>query len=349
MEGLATESFEQKLLYGNCENDEQDYLKIHNLSFSFAKNIPTLKRSINLISDVKALLAIRREMLLYRPHIVHTHMSKAGILGRVSAIMTLPTAKIVHTYHGLIFDGYFGVIKTKVFIFLEKVLGNKTHRIVAVGSKTRMTIIQEGITNSEKVHVINPGLISPKPSNFLTGVKTNNELIRGLWIGRLTHIKRPDRLLQILRIIKRDSLNFTFRVAGTGPEESAIREISERENLPVTFLGNVKDIDFEIENSDFVLCTSDSEGVPLALIQAQLHGKPVISTRVGSVSDLVIHGETGYLGNRNPEDLVNLMRIFTLNRELLHMLGYKAKSHAQQHFSLLRFIHDYQILYINLM
>ena len=348
LENLQPEWFEQRLLYGKCEKGEEDFLLIQNLNYVASKQITTLHRSLNLLCDIRAFFSICREIISFKPEIVHTHMSKAGLLGRLSAILFSPKSKIVHTYHGLIFDGYFDNRKVRVLKTIERILSKKTNVIIAVGSHTRHTLIQERIAQPQKILVINPGIVTPvnidiRSRNFATQNKINV-----LWVGRMTKIKRPDRLLDIVRIVNRDNLDFTFRVAGNGPELNELQKISELENLPVAYLGTVKDIDFEFQNCDLVISTSDNEGVPLSLIQAQFHGKPVVSTNVGSVSDIISHGKNGYLTTLEPEEFVKCMLKFSDNREQLRQMGEDARDRAEISFSLLQFIEKYQEMYLNI-
>jgi glycosyltransferase involved in cell wall biosynthesis len=275
-------------------------------------------------------------------------MSKAGLLGRLSAILFSPKSKIVHTYHGLIFDGYFDNRKVRVLKTIERILSKKTNVIIAVGSHTRHTLIQERIAQPQKILVINPGIVTPVKIDIRSRNFATQDKIIVLWVGRLTKIKRPDRLLDIVRIVNRDNLDFTFRVAGNGPELNELQKISELENLPVAYLGTVKDIDFEFQNCDLVISTSDNEGVPISLIQAQFHGKPVVSTNVGSVSDIISHGKNGYLTSLEPEEFVKCMLKFSDNRELLRQMGEDARDRAEISFSLLRFIEKYQEMYLNI-
>ena len=263
--------------------------------------------------------------------------------------MLSPRSSVIHTYHGLLFDSYFSASKTKILKFLERIISKRTNLLVAVGSKTKQVLIEQSIAPGEKIRVINPGIAFPIKSKSQLEIRPNTEPIRGLWIGRLTQIKRPDRLLEVIRIIKRNNLNITFRVAGTGSSLENFRSHADLEHLPVTFLGDVKQIDNEIKECDFLLCTSDNEGVPLALIQAQLHGKPIISTDVGSVSDVVEHGQSGYLANPNPEDLLLNIQKFLRTPVSMIDMGRKGKLHAENNFSLLRFIDDYRKLYLEVM
>ena len=136
MSNLDAEDFEQKLITGFCDTSEVDYLEMSNKSLPRVK-IEGFGRSVNLFSDLRALLAIRREIKDFDPDIIHTHTAKAGFLGRIASLMTPKRHIRVHTFHGHLLQGYFGKFKTRLVILAERVLAGFTDKLVAVGDQVK--------------------------------------------------------------------------------------------------------------------------------------------------------------------------------------------------------------------
>jgi glycosyltransferase involved in cell wall biosynthesis len=336
--------YEQRLLFGKCERDEEDYLDMHNIQFP-GKKISSLRRSFHFCRDLQTFLFLVKEIRCFKPDIIHTHMFKAGLLGRLAAIIFSRKSSIVHTYHGLLFDGYFGKNKVRILKKIETFLASRSDVIVAVGSETSAQLLRERICHENQIQIINPGLPAPmyKPNKF-GGFEKNSPIIV-LWIGRLTQIKRPDRLLDVIRIVKSEKKNIEFRVAGNGSMLQSLQSQSQIENLPVKFLGNVKNIDLELSDCHVVLATSDNEGVPLSLIQAVSHRKPIISTNVGSVSDVVQHGVNGYLTSKDPADIAFFMLQMLSDPVKMLKMGEAGFEYFGKNFSLDSFISKYESLY----
>ncbi|HCH37440.1 MAG TPA: glycosyltransferase family 1 protein, partial [Acidobacteria bacterium] len=116
-----------------------------------------LGREISLWRDLLAWFRLYRLCVHYRPHIVHTHTAKAGVLGRLAA-RAARVPIIVHTYHGHVFQGYFSPLKTRLFLAIERWLGRSTHRLIAVSEAVRQDLLRLGIGTPERLVVIPLGL-----------------------------------------------------------------------------------------------------------------------------------------------------------------------------------------------
>ena len=225
-----------------------------------------------------------------------THTAKAGVIGRLTALIAAPKAKRVHTFHGHLLHGYFSKWKTKVVIFIEKMLAYITNTILTVGNKVKDDLLNAGIGKTTNMKVTFPGLLvesSTNPLEIRKSLNLSKDEIILIFVGRLTHIKRPDRLINAYRMASNSTLNMTLLVVGDGELKSDCEVQSV--GLNIRFLGwrtNVYDL---MKASDIAILTSDNEGMPITLIEAAHLGLPTISTDVGSVSDVVLHAETGYL------------------------------------------------------
>ena len=284
MSNLDSEDFEQKLITGFCDTSEVDYLEVSNKSLPRVK-IEGFGRSVNLFSDLRALLAIRREIKNFDPDIIHTHTAKAGFLGRIASLITPKRHIRIHTFHGHLLQGYFGKFKTRLVILAERVLAEFTDKLVAVGDQVRDELLAVKIGNLEKFSVFGPGLeirAIPERLSSLKSFGLPEDRFIVTWIGRAVPVKAPHRIIEIAAECEQRRLKVQFVLVGEGPLLSDLKDAVKQSNLAITFLGWQSDIEKVLSFSDLVLLTSENEGTPVALIQAQMAGIPVLTTDVGS-------------------------------------------------------------------
>ena len=347
MRGLDSSTFDHKLLTGQCDENESDYL-INVAKDVNVTRIDGLGRSIKLVSDLSALISIIRIIRNYKPDIIHTHTAKAGVIGRIASILSGHRSFRVHTFHGHLLHGYFSQTKTNSIILIEKILGYFSNNLIAVGQKVQQDLINAGIGSAEKFQIIPPGLrLEEIPSQIeakeILGLDPG--FLYCSLIGRVTNIKRPDRFLGVVEELRKRNVNVKFFIAGSG---NLLAETSEKitsEDLPVKCLGWRSDIEVILAASDIVLLTSDNEGTPLALIQAGMVGVPVVSTDVGSVSDIVLNGKTGLIRSLNIQDLADAVESLVEDFKLRQSLGNEAKNFTLNNFSVERLVSDHEILY----
>ena len=297
MRGFDSQAFEQELVTGYCAADEADYLEKVATDVK-AIRIDGLGRSIKPRADLTALFAIIKEIRRFKPDVIHTHTAKAGVLGRLASLLAGRGAVRVHTFHGHLLHGYFSGLMTKLVILIEKFFAARTSVLIAIGSKVRDDLLAVGIGRADKYRVFFPGLPAPKSiakSTAQSALGINSGTLYITFVGRLTQIKRPDRLLDVAKECKARGLDLRFLVAGEGELFESSRARCEREQLNVTFFGWRNDIDQIFAASDIAILTSDNEGIPLTLIQAAQAGLPIVATNVGSISDIVINESNGYL------------------------------------------------------
>jgi glycosyltransferase involved in cell wall biosynthesis len=335
------------LVTGFCDKNESDYLDDVAKDVK-AVRVPGLGRSISPSKDANAFFLLVKEIRKFKPDVIHTHTAKAGVLGRIAGLLAAPTAKRVHTFHGHLLHGYFGKRKTKLVILVEKLLALITHRIIAIGNSVKKDLVDAGIGIDSKYEVIFPGLQALKVSSKEAakkslGLESNNTYL--VFVGRLTQIKRPDRLLEIARHLNTNNPDSQILIAGAGELLDPIKSKSDAEGLPMTFLGWRNDIELILSAADIAILCSDNEGIPLTLIQASQAGLPIVSTDVGSVSDIVIHGVTGYLTEVTSEGLIQGISTLLENPELRHAFGKAGKDRASEFFSSRTMVEHHQRLY----
>jgi glycosyltransferase involved in cell wall biosynthesis len=332
--GLRQKGHTVVLLSGNVESNEIEdpiFIKLDGV------RIAGLGRSVSLLGDLKSILKIRSLIKSEKPDLINTHTAKAGAIGRIAAI-GLKT-KVVHTFHGHLLYGYFSPLKTKLIINIEKFLALISDALIAVGQKTKVELIGAGVTKSEKMFSIAPAVKKELNSNTHSLRQAfeikDSEFIVG-WLGRLTQIKRPDRVIELANALPKIS----FLIGGQGE----LQETLER-NLPsnVRLIGWVEPFDFW-PICDVALLTSDNEGMPTALIEAALCGIPIVAEGVGSVSEIVHPGVNGYLVSNFDE---RLNAIVELQEDAVRRqkLGAGSSESSEKNFSIERFISEHESIY----
>jgi glycosyltransferase involved in cell wall biosynthesis len=350
MRNLPSDIFEQKLVTGFCDKDEIDYLEENQLNF-LATKIEGFGRSVNLLSDLKVLLALQREIKTYNPDIIHTHTAKAGFLGRLASLLTFKRRILVHTFHGHLLHGYFSKPKTSLVIIAEKVLAQITNKLIAVGDQVRDDLLAAKIGNSKKYVVVGPGLelgelSEREPVLEYFNLPKNKFIVT--WIGRVVAVKAPHRIIEIATESGERNLEVHFVVVGDGPLLSELRNLAAKMELPITFLGWQSNIEKILSFSDLVFLTSENEGTPVALIQAQMAGIPVISTDVGSAAEVMLDKQSGYCLDYSAEHFVDKIQMLQVDANMRLSFGAKGKENALQNFSLLRLIGDHASIYLEL-
>jgi glycosyltransferase involved in cell wall biosynthesis len=343
--------FDHRLYTGFCATDEVDYLE--NVATDVeAVRIEGLGRRVSLSGDIRAFLSLVKEIRRFKPHVIHTHTAKAGFLGRIASLVSLQHSIRVHTFHGHLLNGYFGNFKKSLVIIAEKYLAKFTDQLIAVGGKVRGDLLQAGIGSEEKFGLIPPGL-----SIGVLSAKSKSQESFGLsagrlycaFIGRITKIKRPDRFLDVVSELKKRGVGLDFLMVGDGELLEACQLRITNEDLPITVLGWQSDIEKVLSASDIVVLTSDNEGTPLSLIQAGMVGLPVVTTNVGSVSEIVLDGDTGIVTSSNFQDIASALEKLANDSDLRAQLGAAAQEFTLAHFGVQRLVHDHEELYKKLL
>lgn len=349
MRGLSPLQFEQRLITGSCDVDEVDYLDMNAIEINYSK-IEGLGRSVNILSDLKALIRIVQEIRSYSPDIIHTHTAKAGLLGRIAAILSFKRQIRVHTFHGHLLSGYFGGFKTKLLISIEKLLARITNQLITVGINVRDELLAVKIGKLQNYTVIGPGLEIkglPDRKSFSRLFNTPIDKFIVTWIGRVVPVKAPHRILEIATECHQRNLDVHFVVVGDGPLLSGIQTQATDLNLPITFLGWQMIIENILSFSDLVMLTSVNEGTPVALIQAQLASIPVLTSNVGSAAEVLVDGYSGYCLEYSAKSFADKIEFLANNPKVKIELGSAGEKNAKSKFSLDKLVSQHAHLYIN--
>ena len=347
MRGFNSVDFDHRLYTGFCAVDEADYLDIVATDVKVTR-IEGFGRRVSLGGDIKAFVSLIKEIRSFKPHVIHTHTAKAGFLGRIASIVSLYPSVRVHTFHGHLLNGYFGSFKRRLVIIAEQVLAMFTHQLLAVGDKVRQDLLAAGIGNSRKFGLMPPGLEirklpNKKETQKFFGLSTST--LQCALIGRVTQIKRPDRFLDVVSEIKKRGVQLEFLMAGNGELLDICRERIAHEQLPVKVLGWQSDIEKVLAAADIVVLTSDNEGTPLSLIQAGMANLPVVTTRVGSIPEVVLDGVTGIITNINVQEIADALEKLANSSDLRGQMGTAAKEFTLANFGVERLVHDHEDLY----
>lgn len=350
LNGLSPQEFEQRLYFGSCEAGEAEFISEIS-DQSMLHRIPGFKRSIGIFTEISVILHLVREIKRFNPDVIHTHTAKAGLLGRIAAMISGSQANRVHTFHGHVLHGYFNPFISSLYAVAERILARYTDIIISVGPEVKADLFEYRIGKETKHRVIIPGIQVGEritKEDALEQLNLRGKKLTISFIGRFTPIKRLDRIVEVARLCKREGLDVQFLLAGEGSELEKIRDAAGLENLPMVFLGWRSDVERILSASDVLILTSDNEGTPIASIQASLLGVPTLATKVGSLRDVVIDGETGILTSTDVEDIFSALKRLYADENLVDQLGRQAKNFAEKQFSLNRFLYDYQKLYFSL-
>lgn len=351
MRGLHATEYDHRLYTGFCADDEADYLDTVATDVT-ALRIEGFGRRVSLGGDIKAFLSLIKEIRSFKPHVIHTHTAKAGFLGRIASIVSFHPSIRVHTFHGHLLNGYFGSFKRFLVILAEKILAMFSHQLLAVGDKVRQDLLAAGVGTIKKFSLMPPGLqISGLPNKIASQdfYGLSSQKLQCAFIGRVTRIKRPDRFLDVVREIDRRGLDIEFFIAGDGELLESCRAKITDEDLPVKILGWQSNIERVLAAADIVILTSDNEGTPLSLIQAGMSALPVVTTRVGSVSEIVLDGVTGFVTGLDVQEIADALEKLAKSAELRGRMGASAQEFTLSSFGMNRLVNDHELLYKKLL
>jgi glycosyltransferase involved in cell wall biosynthesis len=216
------------------------------------------------------------------------------------------------------------------------------------GDKVRQDLLDVGVGKPEKFSLMPPGLEIGKLPNKLDAQVSYNLSVQNLqcaFIGRVTQIKRPDRFLDVVSEIKRRGVGIEFFMAGDGELLESCRTRIVGEFLPVKVLGWQSNIENVLSAADIVILTSDNEGTPLSLIQAGMAGLPVVSTRVGSVAEVVLDGVTGIITNLEVQQITDALEKLAKSHDLRARMGTAGQKFTLANFGVNRLVNDHELLY----
>ncbi|MEA2354032.1 MAG: hypothetical protein QOD61_161 [Solirubrobacteraceae bacterium] len=314
------------------------------------------------------LLALARVWLIIareRPSIVHTHAAKAGTIGRVAALLQPPRRRprLVHTYHGHSLRGYFDPRVAGMYRGIERFLAARTDRLIAVSAEVRDELAELGVARPDRFDVVHLGFdLSPflieaeRARSQGAGVREELGLPASAkvvtLVARVVPIKRVDRFLRVAVRVAAAVPGARFVVVGDGELRAGLEDSEDAAALGerLIWAGFREDMASVCFASDVVMLTSDNEGTPVSLIEAEAAGRPVVSTLVGGVATVVEHGRTGLLVAVDDDDgMAAAVRSLLEDAPRAERMGAAGRERACTMFSLERLVEDVDRLYAELL
>ena len=363
--------FETLFVVGEKEGHEKDAdFLAEQLGIEYT-TIEGMGRSINPGSDFIAYQKIKKIIKEFKPDVVHTHAAKPGAIGRLAAAaMNVPA--IIHTFHGHIFHSYFNSLKTNLFINTERYLARRSHAIVAISKQQKKELSEDfKIAPSEKFRVIPLGFDldrfctdqEEKRAAFRSEFDlAEDEIAIGI-IGRLVPVKNHYLFLKaIAHVLHSSDKKIKAFIIGDGETRADLENIAIQADIkfsnetdtmhphPLVFTSWRSDVDVINAGLDIVALTSFNEGTPVSLIEAQAANKPIVSTRVGGIQDIVKEGETGLLADISDTESFcdNLLRLVE-DDDLRYRMGRNNSQHVMDRFSYHLLTKDMSDLYWDLL
>lgn len=329
--------------------------------------LDSLHRPLSPLADLRALWRLFREMKAVRPAIVHTHMAKAGTLGRLAAAAynltrgAHPRARVIHTYHGHVLEGYFSPLMTRLFISLERVLARISDAIVAISPAIELEL-RDGfrIGRAPQYRVVPLGFdLSPFAAvddQARAQARRDLQIDAGAdvvsTVGRLTAIKQHRLFLDAVAIAARSRPRLVALVAGDGELRAGLESYARQIGIAdrVRFLGWRRDLATIYAATDVFLLSSRNEGTPVALIEAMAAGVPGVSTDVGGVKDVISSDAIGArVADGDAAGLATQLVRYLSDRELARAAGRRARAAVLGRYSLDRLVRDITALYRDLL
>jgi glycosyltransferase involved in cell wall biosynthesis len=355
--GLDRSRFDSLLVTGAETPTEGNMLPLAERVGVRPLSIPELGRAVRPGQDLVAFARVVRLLRRSRPAIVHTHMAKAGAIGRVAARLAgVPV--VVHTYHGHVFHSYFDSLRTAAFLTAERLLGRWSDALIAVGDRQRAEIAAYGIGSASKLVAVPLGLelepfLEPTARGTLRsalGLGATTPLV-GI-VARLVPVKDHETFLEAAALVHREHPDVRFAIVGDGECRQALEGRARSLGLDgvVHFLGWRRDLAAVYADLDVVCLSSLNEGSPVALIEAMAAARPVVATAVGGVPEVVRDRISGHLvPARRPDAMAQAIGEVLGDGASARLLGLAARDAVYPKYSVSRLIRDLEALYLDLL
>lgn len=310
-----------------------------------------LDRSVNILKDLLAFWEIYRFIRKNKIDIVHTHSSKAGILGRLAA-KAAGVKVILHSVHGWSFHDFQNTFAKRLFLFLERSCAAFTDKIIVVSKSDKSKGLKEAIGEENKYKVIPYGInhdefynqdnalcdeLNIPPSDILVGM-----------VACFKPQKAPLDYIKVARIAAGQVKNVKFVLIGDGALRSKISKLISEYNLKdkVFLAGWRQDVPKILPALDIFLLTSLWEGFPVVALEACAAGKPVLVTNTGGIAEFIQEGKNGFLINPGETEKMAEKLLVLINDEVLRkQMGEKARQSVQGVFLIDTMVNSHQSLY----
>lgn len=323
-----------------------------------------LVRPVRPATDVRAVVSVRRLMVGSRARLLHTHMAKAGTVGRLAALSLSrrdpqrERPRTVHTFHGHVLEGYFNMPTQRAFLQVERFLARHTDMLIAVSPEIRDELVDLGIGTASRYCVVPLGVdfgdlpkvgTAAVPTGTLrSSIGVGPEVPLAGVLGRLVPVKDHATLFEAMAALP----GVHLAVLGDGELRGQLEELAQRLGIAdrTHFTGWWRDMPGALADLDVVALSSVNEGTPVALIEALAAGRPVVATDVGGVRHVVRDAQTGWLCPRgDAASLARLLSVALTDRATAERLGQEGRRQVLQRFGSHRMVADHIELYEELL
>ena len=366
-ERLSRAGYETLLVHGRLGSGEGDMRYLQSASTIAVRHLDSLRRPLSPVHDLVAFGQIFTTICQFKPVLVHTHMAKAGTLGRLAALTYNRTVgrrrptRIVHTYHGHVLEGYFGRRSSAFVLGVERALARHTDAIVAISPRIRDELVEKfRLGQASQYRVIPLGFdldaLAQIDDARRKRARETLQIPAGAavltTIGRLTAIKNHQLFLQMAAQVSTTHPNVVCVIAGDGELRGELERAAHDRGIAarVRFLGWRRDlVDIHAATDVFVL-TSRNEGTPVALIESMAAGAPGVSTDVGGVRDVIAAPELGVVVPPNDAGgLTEEVNRLLSDPDRRRLLGTRARDWVMSRYGIDRLVSDVTDFYEQLL
>ncbi|MFN5323518.1 MAG: glycosyltransferase [Bacteroidota bacterium] len=329
--------------------------------------ITDMRREIRPSSDLKAYKQIKKIIRDFKPDIVHTHAAKAGTLGRLAAY-NCDVPVIVHTFHGHVFHSYFNPLKTALFKGIERGLSSISTGIIAISELQKQELCQQHKVCPEskvkviplgfdldRFHATDPAIRDSFRNQF--GIE-NDDIAIGI-IGRIVHVKNHPMFIRAFKqVLSKHRGKVKAVIIGDGEDRQKIEQLCQDNTLrystperplkefDVVFTSWIHNIESALAGCDIIAMTSYNEGTPVSLIEAQAASKPIVTTTVGGIANVVLPNQTALLSDSNDDDAMaaNLIRLVE-SKETRDLFSKNGWPFVKERFHYQRLVDDMRSYY----
>ncbi len=359
------------LVIGGKDDHEQDATHLTERLDIRPVVVEEMRRAIDPAADRAAYKKVKALIRDFRPDIVHTHAAKSGAIGRLAAV-ACKVPVVVHTFHGHVFHSYFGKAKTQAFIQIERYLAKRSSGIIAISAlqKEELSATYK-ICPADKIEIVQLGFDLDRFGSNQEEKRAvfrqrfdiaDGELAIGI-VGRIVPVKNHALFVAAAaQVLKTSSQKLRFFVIGDGDMRPAMEGAFRAEGIDYAYYPEDKrhataictswqtEMDEVFAGLDIIALTSHNEGTPVSLIEAQAASRPVVSTDVGGVADVVADGEAGFVTPPSDADAfaAALLKL-TENPEMRESFGAAGRGFVKQRFSYQRLVYDMDDYYKRLL
>lgn len=327
-----------------------------------------LRRSMNPLTNGLFIIELRRLLAKLSPDVVHFNSTNAGVFGPFAVWLhklilhfspqspRLRPPKVIYTAHGFPFQEP-GALRRIIFSLAERLAAPLRDRTICVSRADYQAAIRKGIAAPPKLLHI-PNGVDAESLDLLPAREARQELFpdlpeNAILVGAISNLY-PNKgfryLVEAAALLKKESANIRFAIAGSGPEEAFLRMLISRRGLTKQFhLFPYRESGARFLRAfDIIVSPSIKEGLPYFLIEASLAERAIVASAVGGVPEIINNRESGaVVPPKDPAALAWAIRELADSKQLRDEFGVRASSHARAQFPLTRMIQNTERCYLS--